>query len=160
MHETERVKLLTLCFLHDEDRVLLGMKKRGFGEGKWNGFGGKVEPGETTEAAARREMLEECGLTAGTLEQRAVLDFKSEADPVTLRVHVFAVTDAEGEPQETEEMRPQWFARDAIPYDRMWSDDIHWLPKFLEGESFTGTFWFDDLADADAELLRHDLIWE
>lgn len=39
-------KLLTL--------VLLGMKKRGFGAGKWNGFGGKVQPGETIEEAARR----------------------------------------------------------------------------------------------------------
>lgn len=39
-------KLLTL--------VLLGMKKRGFGAGKWNGFGGKVQPGETIEEAARQ----------------------------------------------------------------------------------------------------------
>lgn len=35
-----------------EGRVLLGMKKRGFGMGKYNGFGGKVEPGESIEAAA------------------------------------------------------------------------------------------------------------
>ena len=35
-------KLLTLVFLREGRRVLLGMKKRGFGVGKWNGFGGKV----------------------------------------------------------------------------------------------------------------------
>ncbi|MEK7607017.1 MAG: DNA mismatch repair protein MutT, partial [Patescibacteria group bacterium] len=41
---TER-KLLTLCFIHQSPRILLGMKKRGFGAGRWNGFGGKVEAG-------------------------------------------------------------------------------------------------------------------
>ena len=44
-----RMKQLTLAFIRDGERVLLGMKKRGFGEGRWNGFGGKVHPNETTE---------------------------------------------------------------------------------------------------------------
>ena len=47
-------KLLTLVLVVQPGRVLLGMKKRGFGEGKWNGFGGKVQSGETIEEAARR----------------------------------------------------------------------------------------------------------
>ncbi len=56
--EGKKRRLYTLVFLldgdRDRDRVLLGMKKRGFGAGKWNGFGGKVDPGETiVEAAAR-----------------------------------------------------------------------------------------------------------
>jgi len=33
---------LVLLF-NDRDEVLLGFKKRGFGQGKWNGFGGKVQ---------------------------------------------------------------------------------------------------------------------
>jgi len=37
-----------------ERAILLGYKKRGFGAGKWNGFGGKVEIGETVEDAAKR----------------------------------------------------------------------------------------------------------
>ena len=47
-------KLLTLVLVVQPGRVLLGMKKRGFGVGKWNGFGGKVQPGESIEEAARR----------------------------------------------------------------------------------------------------------
>ena len=54
-------KILTLVFLREDGRVLLGMKKRGFGAGKWNGFGGKVETGETITEAAVREVKEECG---------------------------------------------------------------------------------------------------
>jgi len=37
------MKQTTIIFPIYDDQVLLGMKKRGFGEGKWNGFGGKLE---------------------------------------------------------------------------------------------------------------------
>ena len=47
-------KVLTSVFIRDSDQVLLGLKKRGFGVGFWNGFGGKVEKGETIEEGARR----------------------------------------------------------------------------------------------------------
>ena len=40
-------KVLTLVYIRDDENILLGLKKRGFGTGKWNGFGGKVQPGET-----------------------------------------------------------------------------------------------------------------
>ena len=45
-------KVLTLCVIYDDSRVLLGMKKREFGAGRWNGFGGKIKDGETIEVAA------------------------------------------------------------------------------------------------------------
>ena len=47
-------KLLTLVFVIEKSRILLGLKKRGFGVGRWNGFGGKVEKQETIEEAAKR----------------------------------------------------------------------------------------------------------
>lgn len=47
-------KLLTLAVIRNECNVLLGYKKRGFGQGKWNGFGGKVEHGENIKEAALR----------------------------------------------------------------------------------------------------------
>ena len=49
-------KILTLAFVRRHGEILLGFKKRGFGAGKWNGFGGKVEAGETIEDAAKRWM--------------------------------------------------------------------------------------------------------
>lgn len=49
------VKILTLAFVNRGEEILLGYKKRGFGAGRWNGFGGKVHVGEETivEGAAR-----------------------------------------------------------------------------------------------------------
>ena len=52
-------KVLTLCLILKDGKMLLGMKKRGFGMGNWNGFGGKVQEGETIEDATKRELLEE-----------------------------------------------------------------------------------------------------
>ena len=47
-------QLLTLVLIMKGKQVLLGMKKRGFGKGKWNGFGGKVQDGEEILDAAKR----------------------------------------------------------------------------------------------------------
>ena len=52
----------TLCFVRKDDKILLGMKKRGFGKGKYNGFGGKKEDNETIHDAAIRELREESGI--------------------------------------------------------------------------------------------------
>lgn len=133
--------------------MLLGMKKRGFGAGRWNGFGGKLEAGETLEAAAIRECGEEVGITPSGLEELAILDFEFEGKEGILEVHVFKADSFTGEPQETEEMQPKWFNLDEIPYDQMWSDDKIWLPMFLEGKKFKGHFLFDQ----NDQVLSHKI---
>lgn len=137
-------RLLTLGLVTRPQEILLGLKKRGFGAGNWNGFGGKVEKGETIEAAAVRELREEAGLEADSLQQRGQLFFTFEHIPDVLEIHVFHVTKFAGEAQETEEMKPRWFPFSDIPYDTMWADDRYWLPLFLAGKSFTGSFHFAD----------------
>lgn len=138
-------KLLTLCLILKNDRVLLGMKKRGFGAGRWNGFGGKVEAGEAIEAAAKRETEEECGVIITEMEKVGIHEFEfADKRGEILEVHVFRVDVWQGEPEETEEMRPQWFTIDAVPYDEMWPDDIHWLPVFLAGKKFRTKFLFGE----------------
>ncbi len=57
---------------------------------------------------------------------------------------MFFAEQFEGDPSETEEMRPEWFALEDIPYHAMWSDDIHWLPKALEGAFVEARFTFDE----------------
>lgn len=138
-------KLLTLCLILKNDRVLLGMKKRGFGAGRWNGFGGKVEAGEAIEAAAKRETEEECGVIITEMEKVGIHEFEfADKRGEILEVHVFRVDAWQGEPEETEEMRPQWFTIDAVPYDEMWPDDIRWLPVFLAGKKFRTKFLFGE----------------
>ncbi len=152
-------KVLTLCLVHQHPNILLGMKKRGFGVGRWNGFGGKVEEGETIEAAAKRELEEESGILAQDLVKVGVLDFAFENDPKELEVHIFEIKDFTGAPKETEEMEPRWFAVDEIPFDQMWSDDVYWMPLFLAGKKFKGQFLFDRPSDLEysAKILKSAL---
>jgi 8-oxo-dGTP pyrophosphatase MutT (NUDIX family) len=138
-------KILTLCLIEREGELLLGLKKRGFGEGRWNGFGGKLAPGESIEQAARREVREEANLEIDELTPRGVIDFVFQDNPEALEVHIFSVINFQGEPSESEEMRPAWWKIDALPYDKMWPDDRHWLPLFLAGKNFRGRFLFENM---------------
>lgn len=138
-------KVLTLAYLLKDDALCLAMKKRGFGEGNWNGYGGKLEEGETILAGAVREIKEESGVTVAKqdLEKVAVVDFIFK-DGKHLEVHTFFVRTWVNDPAETEEMKPAWFAFSDIPYEKMWADDIHWLPRALNGEKLVGTVWFTE----------------
>ncbi|MBI2003036.1 MAG: 8-oxo-dGTP diphosphatase [Candidatus Wildermuthbacteria bacterium] len=124
--------------------VLLGMKKKGFGRGRWNGFGGKVSDGETIEDAAAREVKEEAGIEVENLDKVGIIDFEFRGNSEILQVHIFKSDNFSGEPTESEEMKPQWFHVDEIPFKDMWPDDIHWMPLFLSGKKFKGKFLFGE----------------
>ena len=146
----------TLILPMRDGRILLGMKKRGFGVGKLNGFGGKLNEGESIVEAAVRELFEESGIEAvvDDLRKVAELDFffpHSEKD-WDQKVHVFTVENWKGEPVESEEMSVEWHDFDKIPFDRMWDDDKHWLPKVLDGKKVKGKFSFgEDNSSLDAQ---------
>lgn len=131
-----------LTFIRVGGRVLLILKKRGLGQGKFNAPGGRLEPGETPEQAAVRETREEVGLTPLNLAAAGRLDF-AFTDGYSLRCHVFTADAFEGELTETDEAAPFWCDEDEIPYGRMWSDDRLWIPLMLEGRGFEAQFVFD-----------------
>jgi 8-oxo-dGTP diphosphatase/2-hydroxy-dATP diphosphatase len=133
-------KLLTLTVIHDGEKILLGKKKRGYATGVWNGYGGKVEEGESVETAMIRELYEESGLTATEHEKVAHITFTSDIEDYISDCHIYKIHSYDGDLIETEEMLPKWFDFSEIPYQEMWPDDIHWLPKVLEGKKVRGHF--------------------
>jgi len=133
----------TLLFIIKEGRILLIHKKLGLGKGKINGPGGRLEPGETPLQAAIREVEEEVLVTPTGVQPVGELRFQF-CDGYSLHGYIFTATDCVGEPGETDEALPEWFALDRIPYDRMWADDCYWIPMMLEGKMFSGRFIFDD----------------
>jgi len=139
------MKQATLCLLLKDNKILLAMKKRGFGIGKWNGVGGKVENGEEIINAVIRETKEEIGVLAKEPKQVGILHFKFPYKPEWDQdVHLFLVKNWQGEPKESEEMAPSWFAFNEIPYSKMWDDDKFWLPRILSGEKIEADFIFKD----------------
>ncbi|SMD14741.1 8-oxo-dGTP diphosphatase [Sporomusa malonica] len=151
----------TLCLPiqgNPAERILLGMKKTGFGHGKYNGFGGKIENGETPTAAAVRELVEECGIAVkeADLEYMGQLMFIFPANPeLDHDVHLYVVRNWQGEPGETAEMKPAWFDVADIPYKDMWADDSYWMPAVLKGKKVNGEVIFaDDNEEVDGITIR------
>jgi len=139
----------TLCFLLRGDpptQVLLGYKKVGFGKGKYGGAGGKLLPGESPVQAAVRELYEETGIQTREADLCAMahLTFLFPYYPDWSQVvHVFVSGQWEGEAAESREIVPDWHPISEIPYDHMWADCQHWLPRVLRGERVTATFTFN-----------------
>jgi 8-oxo-dGTP diphosphatase len=132
------MKLTTLLFLRQNGQILLAMKKRGFGVGKWNGVGGKLLPNETILEAAIRECEEEILVTPNNLKLTGEIHFFDLPD-VEHYCYVYTTKDWEGKPQESEEMKPKWFAETDIPYTEMWPDDKFWMPMLLADTLFKGS---------------------
>jgi len=154
-------KLYSLVFCRrlgpgDSKEVLLGLKKRGFGCGKVNGYGGKAEEGETISQCAIRELEEESSLRAQKLEHVASLEFDMPAQ--LMRVEVFTVSSFEGEAVETEEMSPQWVDESELPalfqQGRTWADDQFWLPQVLASADREGRLCARFRYSADNETIE------
>ena len=64
-------------------------------------------------------------------------------DGYSLHCTVYRAGQVRGELTETAEAKPFWHSVKEMPYDRMWADDEHWMPKLLAGEKFRGWFEFD-----------------
>lgn len=151
----------TICLLIKEEQnnkeLLLAMKKRGFGMGKWNGVGGKIDPekgDKNIDDTAIRETEEEIGVKVKDLEKVAVLKFYFPYKQAwNQNVHVFLVKNWQGEPSESEEMLPKWFKIEEIPFKEMWDDDKFWLPRVLEGKKLKAEFIFKK----GEKILRHNI---
>lgn len=142
------MKQTTLCYPIKDGKVLLAMKKRGFGIGKWNGPGGKNQEGEDMEQTCRRETKEEIGVDLEGLEHRGVIEFIVESKPEWNQIcSIFVASGVIGEPLESDEMKPAWFALEAVPYTEMWADDPIWLPGVLSGGNVSMRIFFDEEGD-------------
>lgn len=147
----------TLCIIKKDNKILLQLKTEGrFGEGKWNGSGGKINPGELPHEAVVREVEEETGLKVRDLKLHGVLRHHFEAEEEKIwKVYVYSTSIFNGTIQSSPEGELKWFHIEDIPYDKMWLDDIYWLPLLLEDREFAGDFYFNEDGSI---LLGHQLV--
>ncbi len=146
----------TLCYIVKNGKVLLIRKKKGFGTGKYNGVGGKVESSETIEEAAIREVKEEVGVLPRKIERAGLVEFYSKTDIPDWIVYIFICRKFEGVPRSSDEAEPLWFPISSLPFKEMWGDDEIWLKPVLEGAKVRGKFWFNENYE---ELLLWDVVF-
>lgn len=147
------MKLATLCYIkHDAQTLMIHrVKKAGdIHAGKWNGLGGKLEPGESPEQCVIREAREESGLEVAHPRYHGLLvfaDFKGD----DWYVWVFSADQFSGELVESAEGRLQWIPDEEIPQLNLWPSDLVFLPWLKGGKIFSARFQYNG-----DEMLGHE----
>ena len=134
----------TLLFLKKDNKVLMIKHKRGWGKGKFNLPGGKVEENETCLDNAIRETYDETGINVKNTSLLGILYFDGIKEQ-TIENHVFVAEYDSGElSDEHEEVAPLWMDIDKIPYDNMWDDDRYWYLYLFTNKEFCLHMNFDE----------------
>jgi len=137
------MKLATLCYLRKNGKTLMVhriKKANDMHQGKWNGLGGKFEPGETPEECVIREVLEESGLEIKNPNLKGFLSFPSFANDEDWYAFVFVSTDFSGELTSSAEGELHWISDSEILDLPLWEGDRYFLPLLDEPAFFSAKF--------------------
>lgn len=153
------MKLATLCYLRRDGRTLMVHRNKKAGDmhaGKWNGLGGKLEPGETPEACAIREIREESGLEVHNPVLRGLLTFPQFANGEDWYAFVFEAGEFEGELIDSPEGELRWVDDDHLLELNLWEGDRIFLPWLEQPGFFSGKFVYQAGRLVEHEVVFHE----
>lgn len=145
-----------VSYLIKDDKVLLGLRKKvenQLGQNIIAGFGGKVGDleefrDEDYHDALARELREEIQVDINEYDYRGRIRLISPANPKwCLDIKVYIIHSWQGEPKETDYMKPDWYHKEALPTEQMWQDNRVWVPMVLQGERVDMVFLYDEDGD-------------
>jgi 8-oxo-dGTP diphosphatase len=151
------MKLATLCYVRQDGHTLMVhrvKKKQDMHAGKWNGLGGKLEPGETPEECAIREIREESGLKVKNLILKGIITFPAFDDNEDWYTFLFVIDDFEGELIDSPEGHLAWIPNEELQNLKLWAGDLIFLPWIEQDRFFSGKFVYQDKI-----LVKHEVIF-
>ncbi|MBC8506674.1 MAG: 8-oxo-dGTP diphosphatase [Anaerolineales bacterium] len=149
------MKIATLCYLRKDEHTLMlhrVKKENDMHAGKWNGLGGKFEPGESPEECARREILEECGLIPNALILKGIITFPAFDAIDDWYTFIFLVPEFDGQMIDSDEGNLEWIPNDELLDLNLWAGDRVFLPWLDQEEFFSGKFVYDRGEFVDYEV--------
>jgi 8-oxo-dGTP diphosphatase len=154
------MKLATLCYLKRDGQTLMIhriKKANDMHRGKWNGLGGKLEPGETPEACAIREIREESGLLAAEPLLKGILTFPEFANEEDWYAFVFVITQFSGQLSDSREGALRWIDDEKLLDLELWEGDRIFLPWLERPGFFSGKFIYQDGRLVNHSVTFHEL---
>ena len=125
--------LSSIIYIEQDGKYLMlhrVRKKNDVNKDKWIGVGGKFEEGESPEECARRETMEETGLTLENLFYRGVVTFTSNDAPGE-QMHLFKATKFSGNLKTCDEGVLEWIDKEKLLSLPIWEGDKIFL-KLLD----------------------------
>ena len=133
------MKNTTLCYIEKDGAYLMihrVKKKNDENKDKWIGIGGKLEAGESPFDCARREVLEETGLTLKNIRYRGIITFVSNIYG-TEYMHLFSSDSFVGEIKgDCDEGNLEWIKKQDLYSLPMWEGDKIFLELLDTEERF------------------------
>ncbi len=152
------MKLATLCYIRHQGKTLMvhrNKRENDIHMGKWNGLGGKLEPGETPEECAIREVFEESGLVVRKLCLKGVLTFPGFSNDEDWYAFVFVITEFDGQLIKSPEGDLHWVQDDDILNLNLWEGDRYFLPWLEKPGFFSGKFTYIDNKLTDYQIVSY-----
>jgi 8-oxo-dGTP diphosphatase len=146
--------LATLCYVKQNGHTLMvhrNKKPNDIHAGKWNGLGGKFEPGETPEECVIREVQEESGLEIVRPRLHGLVmfpGFKSN----DWYVFVFTATEFTGELIPSPEGDLKWIPDSELEFLSLWPSDKYFFGWMRDGKFFSAKFRYEG-----DEFLSHEV---
>ena len=152
------MKLGTLIYLKRDRKTLMlhrVKKEQDFHEGKWNGLGGKLEPGETPEECAIREVKEESGLDLKNPRLRGIITFPMFDQVDDWYVYLFTGSDFSGELIDSPEGNLDWIDDDKVLDLNLWEGDYTFLKWLDQDQFFSAKFTYENKQLIDHSVVFH-----
>ena len=129
-------------------------KKNDIHKNKWNGLGGKLEPGESPEECVKREVFEESGLIIESPNLHGVITFPKFDGIDDWIVFVYTTNNFEGNLIECNEGKLDWVSDDQLLNLNLWEGDKIFIPWLTQDKFFSAKFIYEK-----KKLINYDVIF-
>ena len=150
------MKVSTLCYIKQNNQTLMLhriKKENDIHKNKWNGLGGKLEPGESPEDCVKREVFEESGLIIESPNLHGVITFPKFDGIDDWIVFVYTANNFEGNLIECNEGKLNWVSDDQLLSLNLWEGDKIFIPWLSQEKFFSAKFIYKKKKLADYSVI-------